>query len=731
MMVSTIITTYGGGKQLQRAIDSVLNQTYQDLEVIVVDDNNPDTDSRRQTEKTMQKYSLESRVKYLKHDKNKNGAVARNTGLKISSGKYISFLDDDDYYLPNRFESILKKLETAYGLVGVYTGVNIQDENNVTVMTIRPKQNLTIKELLLNEMAIGTGSNIFIRSEVAKKINGFDENFVRRQDIEFMIRVCEYGTVGYLSETLVIKSVNDIANHPKYEKMKLVLEQFIQKFEKHIALLDNRMNDFYCVQYRTLLNIAFYEREKNEIKEAIDLINKYGKVTAKEYTLAFIYIHNLRNNDLINWLINVRKSIRSKIYKSRERKGQTMNIGYLSSAYPEVRCIINKTDSTYVLLNRRADFYFLKNRINKKPFGSDWDVQYAYRPIAKRFRNIDLIHTFNHVVFSDIPWIVTFESTVPRTNFTVDRPWEKNREIQINGKSQEIDEITKKEFELLGSNYCKAIIALSESAYRIQANMLENIASDYYNVLMKKTIIIHPPQEVLCSEDDVKNRFINLSDNKKYPYSKKNDKGLKFIFVGADAFRKGIQQVIDCLSVFEEKSNFHLTIISTMNYGDYASKATKEDQEHYIKIMKDRPWITWYYSLDNKSVIEMMKENHIGLLPTLADTYGYSVLEMQACGLPVITTDIRALSEINNENIGWICHLTKDNIGGEAIFTNEEERAKRKEELSNELRRVFEDVFQSDPEEIRRKGLMSRQRIIDKHDLKKYGDKLMEIYKIV
>lgn len=311
-MISTVITTYGGGSQLQRAVDSVLSQTYRDIEVIVVDDNNPNTDARLHTEKAMQKYELDSRVKYLKHEKNMNGAAARNTGIKASTGEYISFLDDDDYYLPRRFECILHKLESSRDFVGVYTGVDLQDGNGVTVLAIKPKQNLSVKELLLNEMAIGTGSNIFVRTSVVRQIHGFDESFIRRQDIEFMIRVCECGKIGYIEDCLVIKSVNGVTNHPKYERMKLVINQFANKFEKQVEGLGEQKNGFYCTQYRTLFGIALYEHNPTEIKEAMNLIQKHGKLTMKERVLAFVYIHNLRESKIFGIAIALKNRIHTQ-----------------------------------------------------------------------------------------------------------------------------------------------------------------------------------------------------------------------------------------------------------------------------------------------------------------------------------------------------------------------------------------------------------------------------------
>lgn len=311
-MISVIITTYGGGSQLKRAIDSVLSQTYTDFEVIVVDDNNPGTESRHLTENVMRKYENDRRISYLKHDRNMNGAAARNTGIQAARGEYISFLDDDDYYLPERFEKVLTALEKNGSLSGVYTGVDLQDENGYILGRVRPQDDLSIDKLLLDEMALGTGSNIFVKRDVIDNIHGFDVSFARRQDTEFMIRVCERGKVGYITECLVIKSVNGVYNIPRYIKLKDTIAQFISKFQKHVDQLGQKKNDFYAAQYSSLFDSALCENNKVEIEEALSLLGKYRKITVRDYMRAFVHIHHLRDNIIISKLINAEKYLKSK-----------------------------------------------------------------------------------------------------------------------------------------------------------------------------------------------------------------------------------------------------------------------------------------------------------------------------------------------------------------------------------------------------------------------------------
>jgi len=97
--VSVIIPTYNRAHLVGRAIRSVLNQTYQDFEIIVVDDCSTDN-----TEEIVKGFN-DHRIRYMRHDRNRGGSAARNTGIKASQGKYIAFLDSDDEWLLKKAES--------------------------------------------------------------------------------------------------------------------------------------------------------------------------------------------------------------------------------------------------------------------------------------------------------------------------------------------------------------------------------------------------------------------------------------------------------------------------------------------------------------------------------------------------------------------------------------------------------------------------------------------------
>jgi glycosyltransferase involved in cell wall biosynthesis len=103
--VSVIIPTYNRAEMLIRAIRSVLKQTYEDYEIIVVDDGSTDD-----TAKVMKAYEND-KFKYIRYSLNKGGAFARNLGLDSSRGKYIAFLDSDDEWLPTKLEKQTKFID--------------------------------------------------------------------------------------------------------------------------------------------------------------------------------------------------------------------------------------------------------------------------------------------------------------------------------------------------------------------------------------------------------------------------------------------------------------------------------------------------------------------------------------------------------------------------------------------------------------------------------------------
>lgn len=270
-MISVIIPTYGLPTGLLSAIRSVLSQTCHDLELIVVDDNNPSTEAREQTETILSSIS-DSRIKYIRHPKNLNGANARNTGIKAAHGEYVAFLDSDDEYLPTRLEKCLAALSMADEcFAGVYSGCEFRRGGRTYhVVKSVPSGNFLVQTLATNFMFC-TGSNLFVRRKVVDELNGFDGSFLRHQDYEFLVRIFErYSLIG-LDEPLVIKN-NENVNVPNIQKQIDIKKQYLEKFNYLLKTLSQE--DYNYVFHTNCIGIAELAQRSGEKEIAAEYYKK-------------------------------------------------------------------------------------------------------------------------------------------------------------------------------------------------------------------------------------------------------------------------------------------------------------------------------------------------------------------------------------------------------------------------------------------------------------------------
>lgn len=294
--VTVIIPTFGNPKFLCDSIISVLNQTFTDFELIIVDDNNPDTESRKDTEELVNRLmQQDSRVKYLKHMKNMNGAVARNTGFAVAQGKYISFLDSDDEYMPDRLQKCFDVMENASdNIAGVYTGCEFRRGGKVYHIEKNVKPGNFLVDTLACKFMFCTGSNIFVRKSVIDELNGFDGVFLRHQDYEFLVRVFEKYDLAAIPEPLVIKN-NENFNLPNLEKQVAIKNQYLDKFKYIIDSLPQK--DVNYIMHGNYINVAENAMAQNNFKVANEFYSKasqYGGLSAREWFRRFVFpIYNI------------------------------------------------------------------------------------------------------------------------------------------------------------------------------------------------------------------------------------------------------------------------------------------------------------------------------------------------------------------------------------------------------------------------------------------------------
>lgn len=275
-MVTVIIPTYKRADYIKRAIDSVLNQTYQDFELIIVDDNNPNTQERKDLEQVIEKYVNNPKIKFIQHDKNKNGAVARNTAIKLAKGEYITFLDDDDFYLKNRLEILVKALEENLQYNAAYTGGVILYKKIFNAV----KSGNLQKEVLMQRSFFKTGSNMFFRAEVIKKLNGFDESFKRHQDLEIMVRFFRENKVLAIDKILVVKDNSSRINELNIKKAIHIREKYLKTFQEDIDKYEDS-NTIIQINYIALLIEASKLKDRRYYYLLKKKTLKYGKINLK------------------------------------------------------------------------------------------------------------------------------------------------------------------------------------------------------------------------------------------------------------------------------------------------------------------------------------------------------------------------------------------------------------------------------------------------------------------
>ena len=197
--VSIILPTYNRAYIIEKAIQSVLNQTYQDFELIIVDDGS--TDNTEEIIKKLQE--KDKRIRYIKLETNKGAAAARNEGIKIAHGKYITFQDSDDEWLPEKLEKQMKIFETTPEDIIVYTGfwrIDGDEKTYIPDINISNREGYIHKELLKGNF-VGTPS-ILLKKETLEKVALFDECLQRCQDWDLVIRLSEYYNFKLIDEPL-------------------------------------------------------------------------------------------------------------------------------------------------------------------------------------------------------------------------------------------------------------------------------------------------------------------------------------------------------------------------------------------------------------------------------------------------------------------------------------------------------------------------------------------------
>ncbi|MER3492124.1 MAG: glycosyl transferase family A [Mastigocladus sp. ERB_26_2] len=184
-VISVIIPTYNSEKTIRHTIESVLQQTFSDFELIIINDGS--TDSSLEVISQFQ----DSRIKVFSFD-NAGGNVSRNRGLKQATGEFVSFLDADDLWTPDKLELQLNALKANPQAAVAYSWTDYIDEQGKFLLSgTHITAHGNVYEQLLISNFLENGSNPLIRREVLVELGGFDEELTAAQDWDMWLRLAQ------------------------------------------------------------------------------------------------------------------------------------------------------------------------------------------------------------------------------------------------------------------------------------------------------------------------------------------------------------------------------------------------------------------------------------------------------------------------------------------------------------------------------------------------------------
>lgn len=290
-LVSAIITTHNRKELFIKALNSIINQTYKNIEILVVDDGSEDG-----TKEYMESNNF-SNIKYLyiQKEKSRGGNYARNLGIKESKGDYIAFLDDDDEWNKEKIEKQVRYLEEnpETGMVACAR----EYEYNFKKRKKQKTKDIVegnLKEKIFTMMPYTT-SSIMIRRNILFEVGLFDESLRCWQDYELVIRICQKTDIGVIKDYLLLYRVIT-------SDKKRITNNF-DIFEESVEIIENKHKDL-------IMKLPEDIKKKHYALIAKDGARRAERINEKEITKKYLQIAfknepNLKN--LIKFLLNKSK----------------------------------------------------------------------------------------------------------------------------------------------------------------------------------------------------------------------------------------------------------------------------------------------------------------------------------------------------------------------------------------------------------------------------------------
>jgi len=298
--VSVIIPTYNRAYLVGRAIKSILNQTYLDFEIIIIDDGSEDN-----TDEVVNNFS-DNRIRYIKLEKNTGAAAARNRGINEAKGDFIAFQDSDNEWLPEKLKKQMDIFEKLPSNIGVLYSKVLRikgDEKTLIPSDKIMKKEGDLYEDLIKKNFIDLPTAI-VRKECLEKIGLFDESLPRLQDWELWIKISNKYHFKYIDEPLVnaYHMKDSLTGSPKFYciALEIILDRHLDDFKKYRKILAR----YYIDLGHNLFYLGYKEKARKYLLKAF--------ITYPLNLMSlFVYIITFTGIDMYN---KIYKIYRSKSY---------------------------------------------------------------------------------------------------------------------------------------------------------------------------------------------------------------------------------------------------------------------------------------------------------------------------------------------------------------------------------------------------------------------------------
>lgn len=263
-IVSVVIPTRNRFEMLVTAVKSVLEQTYQDFEIIIIDDASTDRTS------SILAYFDDERIRYFRNEENIGGSASRNIGISNSKGLYIGFLDDDDEWLPTKLEKQItlfnEKPDIAFMACGFYF---YDTKRKKIIYKVFPKYRGNIYCNLLWGNTITT-STVLINKSVFNDDTNFDVELPRLQDWDMWLQISKHSRFDAVFEALVVLNIHEKDRISTDDEASLIArKRILEKYWQDICKNDQLLSKHYLRIGSALCQLGHMEDGRTFFKKSL------------------------------------------------------------------------------------------------------------------------------------------------------------------------------------------------------------------------------------------------------------------------------------------------------------------------------------------------------------------------------------------------------------------------------------------------------------------------------